>query len=139
MNIIHQQQPTSNTCESTCIAMLLNVPVEKVIKEFHDDYFNNEIDTWEYLEKNGLEAEILRGNSGLDTGHIYLCAVPCLNVKGKFHAVVCDWRENIWAVYDPNEGKKDKFYYVPNYPGIPLKEKQFYMDNVMPTLKIIFK
>ena len=53
--IKHVKQPTLNTCVSACLAMILNRPVEEVIAEFHDRYYNNwEITISEYLVQNNV-------------------------------------------------------------------------------------
>jgi len=114
MIIKHQQQPTSDTCASTCIAMLLGVPVNDVISKFHDKYKAGEMNIDHYLKNNGLAVEpILSNYWQAQWGKLYLLAVPSLNSKANLHSIILDCRlEGIVDIYDPNMGKKDKDYYV---------------------------
>ena len=139
MNIKHQQQPTWNSCMSACVAMILNKPVNEVIDEFHDDYRSEKIDTDEYLRLNGVDCEVLLSNAKFEAGNIYVCSVPSLNKQAQTHAVIIDMREEFWCIYDPNQGKEDKLYYVPNSPDVPLEENQVYLITASADLKINFK
>lgn len=114
MKIIHQQQPTSNTCASTCIAMLLNTPVEDVVKDFHDKYMRLETGVHQYLTDNGLNVECLTcEHRQAQWGNLYLLTVASLNTKGLLHYIILDVRiEGAVIIYDPNMGKNDKDYYV---------------------------
>jgi len=112
----HQQQPTDNSCASACIAMLLNVPVEDVIKKFHDQYKAGEININHYLLNRGLTVEpVLSDYWQTKWGHLYLLAVPSLNTKANLHSIIVDCRlEGKIDIYDPNMGKEGKNYYVLN-------------------------
>jgi len=95
MNIIHQKQPTHDTCVSTCIAMLLNVPVEEVVKDFHDRYMNHEINIDDYLLQNDLEVEpLLPSYWQAEFDNIYIASVPSLNKKASLHQIIIDTRNN---------------------------------------------
>ena len=113
MIIKHQQQPTSTSCASACIAMLLNVPVEDVIKKFHDKYKAGEMNIDHYLLNHGLTIEpLLSSYWQAQWDGIYLAAVPSLNIKANLHEIIIDTRNNDVKIYDPNMGKPSKCYYV---------------------------
>lgn len=50
-----QIQPTSKSCVSACLAMLLNRPAAEVVKEFHDNYMSGHRDVEWYLTQQGLK------------------------------------------------------------------------------------
>ena len=114
--IEHQQQPNGDTCTSTCLAMVLGEPVQKTINEFHEKWMNRESDPAQYLTEKGIKFEIHRDpyDNCLAWGKLYLVTVASINVQGQFHHVLVDLRygEENTVVYDPNEGKLDRAYYV---------------------------
>lgn len=113
MEIKHQQQPTATSCASACIAMLLNVPVEDVIKKFHDQYKAGEINIDHYLLNHGLTVEpLLSTYWQTQWDNVYLLAVPSLNIKANLHSIILDTRHDAVKIFDPNMGKPNKNYYV---------------------------
>lgn len=114
MKIIHQQQPTADSCASACIAMLLDAPVEKVIEKFHDKYINHEMNVHHYLLNHGLAVECLTCEHWqAQWGNLYLLTVASLHKKGVLHYIILDVRlEGVVDIYDPNMGKEGKKYYV---------------------------
>lgn len=113
--IKHVKQPTLNTCVSACLAMILNKPVEKVIKEFHSRYYNNwEITISEYLTKNGVPHHCSEGGGRetLHMGGLFLCTVPSLNIPGALHQIVIDMTDHKFIVHDPIKGWEGKKFYV---------------------------
>jgi hypothetical protein len=113
--ITPQQQPDSKTCVSTSIAMLLGIPVEQVIAEFHDEYMTDPSTMLRYIESKGLKPiPLYPHEASMGPGKVYLLGVPSLNYQGLLHCVLADFR-NQFTVYDPNMGRKDKLYYVNKY------------------------
>lgn len=56
-----QQQPTPVTCVSACIAMVLGIPVEQVVSDYHHTYFDagdEKVHPDEYLVNKGVPAEL---------------------------------------------------------------------------------
>jgi len=115
MKIIkHQQQPTNNSCVSTCIAMILNQPVDQIIKEFHKDYLNQEINVDEYLHIRGIKCRpLMSTGSVMIWERIYFLSVPSLNVLGYWHQILGYFdNDGNFKIQDPNKGREDKLYYV---------------------------
>lgn len=53
--IDHQQQPCSISCFTTCMAMLLGVPVDDLLDTMHTEYLKNEKSLGEFLSEYGIE------------------------------------------------------------------------------------
>ncbi|WPJ68551.1 hypothetical protein OMDBNIEC_00065 [Salmonella phage STP-SP5] len=123
--ITHIKQPTLNTCVSACLAMILDKPVEEVVAEFHDRYYDNwAITISEYLQKYNVRhiCCVGGGRETLIFGGLYLCTVPSLNIPGALHQIVIDMRDHKFMVYDPIKGWDGKKFYVgvdqdPEEPG----------------------
>lgn len=118
MLIKQQVQPTPITCASTCMAMILNIPVAKVIDEFHEKYYTEcNITCAEYLQSKGLIAERMYADFSpkkIDYNTVYGLIVPSLNIEGGTHMVLMEVDSNgNWSVYDPNYKKEQKKYYIP--------------------------
>lgn len=126
VEIKHQQQPTGKSCVSTCLAMLLDKPVQEVIDEFHADYSNGDNDEDKYLESKGLICRALWSNHRtLEEGKLYLVSIPSLNLVAYTHEIIFDWRDPTeFKVIDPNMGKEGKKYYVWKLAE-DLKENEF--------------
>lgn len=113
--ITHQQQPTSTSCVSACLAMLLDVPVQQVVDDFHDKYHAQEQLPHEYLAAKGLTTSPGKSTElALYPGKLYLVAAPSLNIEANMHEIIVDFRdkENCMVILDPNQGKEGKKYYV---------------------------
>jgi len=115
MNLVIQ--PTDNTCTSACLSMITDKPIDEVIKEFHNDWQASLSNPSEYLKYCNIQHEVNTNpfNFILEWGNIYLLTVPSLNIKGGLHHIVVDLTDiynNVGKVYDPNNGKDGKSYYV---------------------------
>ena len=124
MKIQFVQQPTDETCTSSCLAMLIeNKTVMDVIEEFHEDYFAGKITPASYLRKIGFK---VREFSGLERtmifGCVYLLCVPSLNKEATFHSILLDVQDSA-TVYDPCTGVKGKKYYTYDEYKDPLSAK----------------
>lgn len=108
------RQPTGDTCTSACLAMITGIGVEDVINEFHQKWKDQESNPSEFLKVHGFEHEIHTDpfNNCVDWGYVYLVTVPSLNIEGGLHHIILDTSGDSEMVYDPNNGKKDKRYYV---------------------------
>lgn len=114
MNIIHQQQPTFNTCMSACVAMVAGQPVDEVVKRwhqaFHDktDWLDDALDYYKipYFYGNQRRAELLYG-------FIYFLTVPSLNIVGGLHQILVSLTADRGIeVFDPVKGRPGSKYYV---------------------------
>ena len=109
----HQQQPSSDTCVSACIAMILNQPVSEVINDFHQEYLRGEIDVDEYLHIRGIKCVPLMSTiSTMLWDRVYFLSVPSLNKLGYWHQVLGYFENDKFVLLDPNKGREDKLYYV---------------------------
>ena len=118
MLIKQQIQPTPITCASTCMAMILNIPVKKVIDEFHVKYYTKRnITCAEYLQGKGLKVERMYADfspKNIDYNTVYGLIVPSLNIEGGTHMVLMEVdSQGNWCIYDPNYKKESKKYYIP--------------------------
>ena len=118
MIIKQQMQPTSMTCASTCMAMILNIPVKKVIDEFHVEYYTKRnITCAEYLQGKGLKVERMYADfspKNIDYNTVYGLIVPSLNIEGGTHMVLMEVdSDGNWSIYDPNYRKEQMKYYIP--------------------------
>lgn len=111
--INHLIQPTSDTCVSTCLAMVLDAPVNQTISEFHEHYKNGIMTPASYLRTKRLACrEHLVDDLVVDWGDIYITVVPSLNLAATLHTVVIDLRdEDNPIVIDPNKCKPGEKYY----------------------------
>ena len=135
--IIHQQQPTSKNCVCTCLAMLLEKPADEVISEFHDDYIKG-INVDIYLSNYGILARaMLTTVRGWSDGKLYLIAVPSLNTESFMHQIICDCRDpKNFKVFDPNQGRIDKKYYVWKHPN-ELQELEVNLESYVFDYEIV--
>jgi hypothetical protein len=123
--IVHQQQPTPNTCTPTCIAMAIGVPVAELGVPINRAYGISEFGVW--LAERGIWMRPLmrayrHGERFID-GTVYLAAVRSQNLIGSDHVVVVDTRgppernasgeieRSGWLCFDPNLGRPDKKVY----------------------------
>ncbi len=105
------QQPTSDSCVSACLAMLLGIPVERVLEEFHDRYKAHEVKPFDYLAGKIQAHYPVDAEEDLEWDRVYLLGVPSLNIRGGMHAVLLDTRGGKLRLYDPNVGKAGREYY----------------------------
>lgn len=109
----HQTQPTSNSCMSTCVAMMLDLPATVVIEKHHENVYElQDKDVSEVLEEEGFVIDkAVAGMHSLYQGNLYFLTVPSLNATGGFHQVIVDFRKEDIKVYDPAKGRIGKRYY----------------------------
>ena len=140
-NIIHQTQPTSNSCVSATTAMILGEPVEEIIKELHIPYMADMYMLPEYLESKGLEIEVCSTYTRIDWGFVYTLSVPSLNIKANNHSIIFDCREVGNAkLFDPNKGKEGKLYYIApsnSQEKIEPKENEYELASFVPDIKFL--
>ncbi len=117
MSLNFVAQPTNNTCVSACIAMILNIPVNVVIDEFHEGYFNKaKLSIHDYLESKGrVTYTHFKAHTFLNEfewGWAYIATVPSLGTLGTFHAIVidCTEPEKGLIINDPNRFPDKKHY-----------------------------
>ncbi len=113
-----QMQPTPKGCVSTCMAILLDIPAEEVIKEFHDNYMSGHRDVEWYLARHGVKvSKMFTTDYSEKEGGLFLLSVPSLNIEAATHYVILDWRKkNGCVIFDPNNGKAGRKYYVCKWP-----------------------
>lgn len=112
--ITFQQQPDDKTCVSACLAMLLDVPVDQVVREFHDGYMARETAVDTFLGGFGIKAEPCYSAkpAPVENG-LYLVAVPSLNIPATTHQVIFDSRDlEDFHFYDPQRGRPDRRFYI---------------------------
>ena len=101
--IIHQKQPTNETCVQTCIAMALGVPVKDVIKHYGIKGMNQEL-----LTKTLTECKIQWNQFTMGTllwQGWYFAVTPSLNFRGHNHQILIRWTSNDGlTVMDPASG-----------------------------------
>ena len=107
--ITHQKQPNATTCVQTCLAMLLNEPVEKVIALAGDEGMST-LETYAFLERCGFTWNAMLLPSLIWDG-IYIVTVPSLNLDARNHAILIETEKGMAKAYDPNNGKLGKQYY----------------------------
>lgn len=124
--IKHQSQPTSNTCVTTCLAMLAGKPVADLIEQgIHHDYTVGDAGYRELFEKLGLNFrsfDTADRNSMVLDGGVYLVGVPSLNIVGGMHEILVEIAsDGDWTIFDPNymaqhkqaDGNPPLYYDVP--------------------------
>jgi hypothetical protein len=121
--IIHQVQPTPHACNQTCLAMLLGLPVARVLEVFPSEGMTPR-QLHVALDRCHFEWNAFQFGTLVCTG-LYLMAVPSLNIEAGGHTILFDWR-GCWddsVVYDPNKGREGKRFYSTNPAegGVPLR------------------
>ena len=129
MNLKHQTQPTVNSCVSTCLAMILDVPAEQVIKEFHDPYMAQTREIDEYLHSKNIKCRPLLsvGNTILGD-RIYIFSVPSLNMDAMFHQILGYYQGDNFKIADPNQGREGRRYYVP-HDKLDLEDNEVHLNS----------
>jgi len=113
--INHLQQPTGDTCESTCIAMVTGIPLDQVVKEFHDHYCTGKLEPAKYLMRFKIHPRLCKTTERYPQwDKVYIVTVPSLNTKGLNHSIVWDLRDDETPIYDPCKGRKGAHYYTNN-------------------------
>lgn len=112
--IYHRQQPTDTSCVYACIAMLMNVPVTDVIDWVKKNLGKNQttfFETQQCLTAFGLSWSSLCLPHLCAPGY-YMATVPSLNMEGESHVVIIYFSDFVERIYDPNEGREGKKFYV---------------------------
>ncbi len=114
--IVHQTQPSENSCVCTCLAMLMGKPAADVVAKWHTKYYMEHETLLEILEEEGfrVHCHYAAGAARLVEGKLYLITVPSLNIEGSFHQVIVDWRDRSkpGVCYDPAKGLEGRKYYT---------------------------
>lgn len=110
MFITHQKQPYSTCCVQTCLAMLLDEPVEDVIAMLGTKEGLSTFETYQALNRFKFVWNALVLPELIFDG-LYLLTVPSLNLQGRNHCILVE-RSDVITVYDPNEGKEGKLFYT---------------------------
>ena len=118
IELIHQRQPTNNSCVSTCLAMLAGLPAEVVIATHQDDYFLRLRSPLAIMEDMGMMAVPLSSLSNVSCheGCVYLVTVQSLNCAQTSHQIILDCRHpDGYRIYDPQMGNDGCRFYVPHF------------------------
>lgn len=115
MPLKHRQQVDDQSCTSACLAMLLNVPVMDVIGEFHIDWLKGQTDPIKYLTSKEVEFKALTPFTEFQGDGVYLTTVPSLNHEGTLHHILVVFKDSEMKIFDPNQGRPLKRYYVNNF------------------------
>ncbi len=113
MKLVHQQQPTDNTCMAASVAMLVGLSASEAVERYHDAIYNHGHRTWydDILEEHGIPFEFGHPRyPRLRTGNVYCVTAPSLN-ENCSHALVVDVRGPKMIVLDPNKGREGKLFY----------------------------
>jgi hypothetical protein len=120
-DIVFHQQPTHNTCVSTCMAMILGLSPEEVIAEFHDQYYDraeDKLHVTAYLKSKGVEFTLCNFETAPNMEGVYMVTVPSLSTAGGNHQIL--WclenaeQEGYFyqRILDPASGRKGMKYYT---------------------------
>lgn len=112
--INHQTQPCPISCVTTCIAMVADIPVADIYDNVHTRYQKENLSIREILDELKIPFKSFDSadrNSVCDDG-AYITSVPSLNIVGGMHQIIIEVTDDLWWVFDPNEGKGDRLYYV---------------------------
>jgi len=125
MKITHQTQPTWNSCTSTCLAMMINMPAQQVIDEFHDKFHARQLFEDDFLDSKGIKYECANRNEQIESAGIYLLTVPSLNIEGGGHSIVyhvypAETEGSFYHdLHDPVMGRDGKKFYVTHFHTDP--------------------
>ena len=118
--IIHQRQPTHNSCMSTCFAMLADIPVQSVIDKWHEHIWTVQQGERKCFDDLGIVAvPVSTVVRSLYRGCVYLIAAQSLNHPQSCHQIILDCRwDDGYKIFDPQFGNADAKYYVPHHMEI---------------------
>ena len=113
MLIKHQTQPCTVSCVATCLAMLVDEPVQGLIERFHEKYREGATSMRQLLDElqvpctsfDSLDLPLLN-----DSG-AYLISVPSLNIQGGLHQIILEVFGENYVVLDPVKGREGKLFY----------------------------
>jgi len=100
--------------------MILDIPVQQVIDEFHDKFHARQMFEDEYLESKGVKFDFGKRNQQIQHPAIYLLTVPSLNIVGGAHSVIYHVYPSgcggfFHDLHDPVMGRENKKYYVTHF------------------------
>ena len=114
--IIHQTQPTHNSCVVTCLAMLANKQAIEVVRSHHNRYWESVPSIISIMEDLDIVAVPVGHGSPLCYGHVYLLCMPSLNNPAGTHQIIVDLNNDSVTVFDPacgrikQDGEEANFY-----------------------------
>ena len=131
-----KQQPTPDTCVSTCLAMLLNEDTQTIIDQFHASYKAGQTNPIKFLEQRGIKVNDGKPYQYLDEDGLYFLMVPSLNIQATNHQIIYIIEEggNGWfhTLLDPVKGREGKLYYKSDFEQddneLSVKLKGFAVD-----------
>jgi len=110
--IMLQVQPTGDTCESACIAMITGRPVSDVIAEFHDHYCRGTLEPMQFFIRHSYYPRPCKTTERYPKiDRVYMVTVPSLNNRAVNHCIVWDCRDDV-KIFDPNQGRPNMRYYT---------------------------
>lgn len=125
--ITHQRQPCPVSCVTTCMAMILNRPVETLM-DTHKMYVEECPGTGELLTQLGIPYHEFgtAGSNPCNQPGVWVCAVPSLNIPASLHQILIEVAPDMrWCILDPNRGKDGKKFYTAaeteDSLGVPLQ------------------
>lgn len=126
--ITHLTQPTYNSCQATCIAMLYGADEEMLnlfVEKIHPVYFEQMTTTHVILKRLDLVFRRCYADELLlFDDSIYLLSVPSINVRTGMHAILRSHIDDNGKVYDPAQGIEGRRFYIsePNLAGAALND-----------------
>lgn len=111
--IKHQTQPCTVSCVATCLAMLVDEPVQGLIDQFHAKYREGATSMRQLLDElqvpctsfDSLDLPPLKDEGA------YLVSVPSLNIQGGMHQIIIEVTDDNYRVVDPVKGREGKLFY----------------------------
>jgi hypothetical protein len=134
MKINKQIQPCDESCVATCIAMLIDEPVEMIMGDFHDRYMHGGITIPQYLDAHGIKHKEFNSIEWITDQGRYLVLAPSLNTHAKLHTVIMDISPYGNYVYDPYDDGEHHYYVSPTKEVVTRCEVRLY--SFAPMLKI---
>jgi len=113
MLIKHQTQPCTVSCVATCLAMLVDEPVQGLIDQFHERYRAGATSMGQLLKELEIPCtsfDSLSLPTLVDEG-AYLVSVPSLNIQGGMHQIIIEVTDENYFVHDPVKGIEGKLFY----------------------------
>lgn len=111
--IKHQTQPCTVSCVATCLAMLVDEPVQGLIDRFHERYRGGATSMGQLLKELEIPVKSFDSLSlpQLEDEGAYLVSVPSLNIRGGMHQIIIEVTDENYHVFDPVMGFGGKLFY----------------------------
>lgn len=112
--INHVTQTEKINCVSASLAMILDIDIEEITKEFDKKYHGNKTSIHRYLDSKEIKyRRCVVEEPELKPNHVYMISVPSLNTYlGTHSAVVQVTEDGCWWFFDPNEGRVGRKVYL---------------------------